>query len=867
MWISGFFGSGKSSFAKNLGYVLANREVLGAPASSLFLKQVESGRIAEYVEFLNRAVPYEIFMLDVQVDLPMQPGAAHIAEVMYQVLLRDLGYAEDYDISELEIELEKKGKHAAFQDLCRAEYKDDWRNIRQGSQKLACSSALLHRLDPRTYASENTWLNRVKARPSTRPSVEDQVKKLFDLCEIRRHGKSFAFIVDELGQYVAPGGERLEDLRAVIEQFGKESLKRVKAGKIPGPAWIIVTAEETLQDLYDRLAADRAGLPQLQDGFKHLIDLSPAGIREVAARRVLRKKESEEPILRKLFRDRGTSLIQNTKLERCSRRTEFDENQFVQFYPYLPHLIDLSLDIMAGIRLHPNAPKHLDGSNRTVIRQAFEMLVSDRTRLADQPVGVLVSIDRIYDLVEGNIPPEKQKDVIDLSLRFNDDKDYPGLAARVAKAISLMEFAKTDLPRSTKNIAALLVRRVTEAPPEDAVAAILEHMQQARFVRETEDGWTLDDFDELRRATAPLHALKFAVGTVNPRLPGWHNDLIQLVKKLLAGVLSWYTRPLREFSASVSRSLEETVRAFDRLSARVVAPDPLSTNMVALDSLPMDVIALQRRLALLEKRLALSEKTSALLADTCRGNEKTTYLIGLFGTGRRYVNELILQNIGDRAKYFKDTIRLHPGPTPMIYSGHATMRHVSCAQELPAVMKGILEAVRSGFANLIFVYRHPLDSLLTNWIWWRTYIRDNRSISGISQVYKNTDGLCADLEENFSEFEAFAEGNPDFFAALPGPRFLSFAEFVEETELHIQAATLTLRLEDFMIDPSREFARIIQIMSVDLDLGRLCVAPPRTRPYGYMAVNDKVPRFRNFIDGLDAGTKRRIEKIGYRVRI
>ena len=59
----------------------------------------------------------------------------------------------------------------------------------------------------------------------------------------------------------------------------------------------------------------------------------------------------------------------------------------------------------------------------------------------------------------------------------------------------------------------------------------------------------------------------------------------------------------------------------------------------------------------------------------------------------------------------------------MIYSGHATMRHVSRGQMPPAVMSHILEAVRSGFADLIFVYRHPLDSLLTNWVWWRTYHR------------------------------------------------------------------------------------------------------------------------------------------------
>src|SRR5271157_4578968 len=180
-----------------------------------------------------------------------------------------------------------------------------------------------------------------------------------------------------------------------------------------------------------------------------------------------------------------------------------------------------------------------------------------------------------------------------------------------------------------------------------------------------------------------------------------------------------------------------------------------------------------------------------------RGNDRTAYVIGLFGTGRVYVYERMLQNIGERAKYCVDGIVLHRGPTSMIYSGHATMRYSSRGQVSPAVTNQILEAVRSGFADLIFVHRHPLDSLLTNWVWWRTNLSSGRMILGISEVYGNTDDLCADLEQNFSEFEAFAAGDPKFFASAPGPPFLSFAEFVEETELFRQSATLTLRLEDF----------------------------------------------------------------------
>jgi len=209
-------------------------------------------------------------------------------------------------------------------------------------------------------------------------------------------------------------------------------------------------------------------------------------------------------------------------------------------------------------------------------------------------------------------------------------------------------------------------------------------------------------------------------------------------------------------------------------------------------------------------------------------------------------------------------IRFRPGRTSMIYSGHATIRHVSRDQALPAGTGRVVEAARSGLADLIFIYRHPLDSLLTNWIWYRTYIRDNRALV-ISRAYKNTDDLCADLEQNFLEFKAFAEGDPDFFPAVGGPRFLSFPEFVEETELYLQSATLTLRLEDFMIDPLKEFSKIVEVMSVDLDLSCLRLAPPRTESYRYLAVREKVPRFRNFVNGLDAETKRRIEKIGYRL--
>jgi hypothetical protein len=176
----------------------------------------------------------------------------------------------------------------------------------------------------------------------------------------------------------------------------------------------------------------------------------------------------------------------------------------------------------------------------------------------------------------------------------------------------------------------------------------------------------------------------------------------------------------------------------------------------------------------------------------------------------------------------------------MIDSGHATVKHVSVLQHQPEITNLILEAARSGFADLIFIHRHPLDSLVTNWVWWRNYLRDGRMIKGTSQVYRSEDELCTALDENA-------------------------AEFVEETELHLQSAPLALRLEDLMIDPAREFSKVADVISVDLGLTSMSIVPPRTKPYGHLAVKEKVPRFRTFINDLDAEAKKRIERIGYNV--
>lgn len=592
---------------------------------------------------------------------------------------------------------------------------------------------------------------------------------------------------------------------------------------------------------------------------------------------ILRKKENQELLVRNMFREYGASLNRGLRLEGCSYTTDFDEDQFVQYYPYLPHLVDLSIDIAAGIRKHAETPKRLSSTGLSIPEQCFLMLASKNTRLADATAGALASIDKIYDLLEGSLPVEKQDDVRVIGETYAQHGAEMGW--RVAKAICMMEFARTKLARTPANIAALLIQDVTEGPATCAVRDALEQMRSALFVNEGKNGWTLHELEadelhateELRRALGAVDTLRKHVGRVNPRRPGWRNDMIQSGKKLLARSLNWYTRPLNSFNAAANLLLAQMIDCVDDLSTQIVS---LRTRLAESERIRTD---LQTELASLRDEMRAiggqeSQQRPASLrpgAERRGAHYRTAYIVGLFGTGRVYLCDLIQKNIEERSRYLRDGIRFHPVPTPMIYSGHATFKYVCRGQRPPGVMSRVLQAQRAGFADLIFVYRHPLDSLLTNWIWWRKHIRDQICISGISQVYAGTDDLCTDLEQNFDEFEAFAEGDPGFFPSMPpGPPFLSIARFVEETQLHLEAgATLAVRLEDCVTDPLKEFSKVAQVLGTPLDPNQLDIEPPRSKPYGYVSVANRVPEFRKFINGLDAKTKSRIEMLGYSAEI
>ena len=127
IWVSGFFGSGKSSFAKMLGLSIANRVVAGESAAERFAQRAGDKKLQVLLKAINEKIPTHAVIFDVSTDRGIRSGNQTLTEIMYGLFLQSLGYAKDLDLSELEIGLEEKGQlDASSRTSTERLFEKDW---------------------------------------------------------------------------------------------------------------------------------------------------------------------------------------------------------------------------------------------------------------------------------------------------------------------------------------------------------------------------------------------------------------------------------------------------------------------------------------------------------------------------------------------------------------------------------------------------------------------------------------------------------------------------------------------------------------------------------------------------------------------
>lgn len=492
IWISGFFGSGKSSFAKMLGLALENRNIQGEGAADLIAQRIGDSRINVLLKNIEEYVPTDGLIFDVSTDRGIRSGNQTLTEIIYRLFLQRLGYARDIDLAELEITLEAEKRLDQFKECYAAVFKKDW-DREKGKVAFAISEAsrVMQELNPDLYPAADSWVTAAKGRADITPGMlAERCKELLDR---RRPGRSFIFVIDEVGQFVARDIQKMLDLQAIVQSLG-----RVGRGRM----WIAVTSQEKLNELVGGLDDKRVELARLRDRFSLEVHLEPSDISEVTGKRVLSKKAEAQKVLRELFSEYRGRLTDSTRLTADVKLPELAAESFIDLYPLLPYQVDLIIQVVSGLRTQGGSSKHVGGANRTIIKLAQQILIHPGVNLAEMPLGALARIDQIYDLVAGNIASELRSKIDHIASQI----PHP-LSAPVAKAICLLQFVKS-IHRTPENITATLHPSVDADSRLPEVREALKALEKAHMVRLGEDGYRIpspaeDDWERQRANLSP----------------------------------------------------------------------------------------------------------------------------------------------------------------------------------------------------------------------------------------------------------------------------------------------------------------------------------------------------------------------------
>ena len=496
IWVSGFFGSGKSSFAKNLGLALAARDILGVSAAKMLAaRRADSMKLGVLLTQITEHIPTDAVIFDVSTDRGVRTANQGMTEITHKCFVSYLGYAGHLDIAQLEIDLESEGRLDLFKSTYQKTFSKDWDHEKaKVAFALNQASRVLHELEPATFSSADSWVKGAQNRADMTPGL--LAERCKELMNRRRPGRNLIFVIDEVGQFVARDVQKMLDLQALVQSLG-----RVGRGKM----WLVVTSQEKLTEIVGGMDDRRIELPKLMDRFPLQVHLEPSDISEVTSRRILSKNAEGEETLRKLFDTHRGKLSQCTAISADIRLPELTGESFISLYPLLPYQIDLIINVVSGLRTQGGASHHVGGANRTIIKLAQQLLIHPEVALADAPVGTLARIDQIYDLVSGNIPSELRGKISDIAKQV----DHP-LAAAVAKAICLLQFVKS-IHRTAENIAACMHAAVDADSRLAEVKAALEMLVHAKAIRLGDDGFRIpspaeDDWERQRDIFQPKPA-------------------------------------------------------------------------------------------------------------------------------------------------------------------------------------------------------------------------------------------------------------------------------------------------------------------------------------------------------------------------
>ncbi|MCL6557619.1 MAG: BREX system P-loop protein BrxC [Firmicutes bacterium] len=499
VWVSGFYGSGKSSFTKYLGLALDSRaQIDGIPFLQYLQDRLHKPQTKALLAAVAKRFPAAVVFLDLASEMLAGATMEDVSTVLYYKVLQWAGYSRNLKVAALERRLQKDGRYEEFKQRILDELGVEWADVQ--NDPLVVDSIvpeIAHQMYPQLFKTPTAFTT------ETSDYVLFENERVQEMIEIIREatGKQYIiFIIDEVGQYV---GSR-QNLILNLDGLAK-NLKNIGGGKV----WIIGTAQQTLTEDDPRAALNSPELYKLKDRFPIQIDLESSDIKKICYRRLLGKSPEGETRLGNLFDQYGQSLRHHTKLQDAKYYgSDFDRETFVNLYPFLPAHFDILLHLLGALA------KSTGGIGlRSAIKVIQDILIEGadgRSPVAEQPVGWLATTVTLYDALEKDIRrafPSVHRAVEKVRIRFPDSM----LHQEIAKTVAVLQILG-NLPVTVQNVASLMHPGISAPSRKDEIEKAVSELVNDPLVPFGEQDGNLCFFSEKlidieqERAQIPLRS-------------------------------------------------------------------------------------------------------------------------------------------------------------------------------------------------------------------------------------------------------------------------------------------------------------------------------------------------------------------------
>lgn len=476
VWISGFFGSGKSHFLKILSYLLGSKTYNGRKAISFFEDKIADSRIlADMQVAADTSADVILFNIDAEADSDSKTNKDPIVKVFMKVFNKMQGFCSSMPwIADLERQMVKDGKYDAFRNRFKELSGSEWEDAREDFyfEQDNIVQALADTTKMSMDAALN-WYNKAEGNYSL--DINTFARKIREYIEAKEKesGKKHfvIFLCDEVGQYIGSSSSLMLNLQNIIEGLGNEC---------GGQAWVIATGQEDIDSITN---VNRDAFSKIIGRFDTRLSLSSANVDEVIKKRLLAKTDMAAEKLRLLYANKAAilkSLITFSQ-DTPEKQLYSSAENFTDVYPFIPYQFNLLQAVFNGIRTHGASGKHLSEGERSLLNAFQEAAI----QYADYEDGILIPFDAFYRTVETFLDHNIRKVILDAeeSAEREDGVLQPYDVA-VLKVLFMVKYIPNVLPANLENITTVMLQNIDQDKIEakKKVDASLRRLEEQKLI-------------------------------------------------------------------------------------------------------------------------------------------------------------------------------------------------------------------------------------------------------------------------------------------------------------------------------------------------------------------------------------------------